>query len=397
MNFFLNPDIPEVVQKAAILCFNLHGSKKRKSGFNEFYYNHPARAAQMFMNMCASTGLSNEEQTTITAATLLHDILEDTTVDFFILSSVIGDQIANVVAEVTDDPFLSTANKKRRQLAKVSGMSIMARYVKLLDRIDNVLDLFHDQPIEWDVARCQGYFTHSRALILSLAPTCQALADVVLPLFELDFYHRPSRTRAPTIPKDKTVDDVLDAFYLQYDESDKKKFELVMQAASAAAIQQLENTKSLDKDVLQELINFKVQIPCIDVPLVLDHEPHKVIGSVDPSVFYKFNYTSKEMADPNLPEISNNGIRQFTITTRFYDDAFPSEVVKEGASESAVPTQPIDIPTSRSSPPPPSSSSSSSPVTSVAPESPAPSPPAQEEQRGDRSVSGKLRGEGQRR
>jgi hypothetical protein len=59
----------------------------------------------------------------VLAAALLHDTLEDTETTLVELGAAFGDEIAAIVAEVSDDKTLEKAERKRRQIAHAPALS----------------------------------------------------------------------------------------------------------------------------------------------------------------------------------------------------------------------------------------------------------------------------------
>ena len=101
----------------------------------------------------------------ILAAALLHDTLEDTETSYEELRGQFGEEIADVVVEVTDTKWLKSAARKRLQISKASHSSAQARAVKIADKISNVRDILANPPAGWSLARKQEYFDWARAVV----------------------------------------------------------------------------------------------------------------------------------------------------------------------------------------------------------------------------------------
>jgi guanosine-3',5'-bis(diphosphate) 3'-pyrophosphohydrolase len=72
------------------------------------------------------------------AAAWLHDAVEDTGLTVAEIAAELGDEVAAIVAAVTDEPGATRAERKPRTLAKLGRASPEARAVKLADRIANL-------------------------------------------------------------------------------------------------------------------------------------------------------------------------------------------------------------------------------------------------------------------
>lgn len=128
-----------VVAKAAVFAMEAHIGQKRKDGAD--YWRHLASVA----DLVRWAGLDDE----VIAAAWLHDVLEDTSVQYSAISAEFGPRIALLVAEVTDAAKPEDGNRavrvaiNRAHLAKASpdGMSL-----KLADLIDNTQTIVRVDP-----------------------------------------------------------------------------------------------------------------------------------------------------------------------------------------------------------------------------------------------------------
>lgn len=82
---------------------------------------------------------SNEN---LRVAAILHDVVEDTSVSIGEIDSEFGSEISSLVAELTSDKEKQAELGKPLYLkTKMVGMSDEALFIKLCDRLDNVIDL----------------------------------------------------------------------------------------------------------------------------------------------------------------------------------------------------------------------------------------------------------------
>ena len=133
-------------QKAAAFSATKHQGQFRKDGITP-YISHPVRVAFV---------LEHEfriHDDVITAAALLHDVLEDTLVDYDELLEEFGPDIARIVAAVTKDKRLRNNERETeydKQLRKSGWQSVV---VKLADVYDNICDSPDDDMIDKALAK----------------------------------------------------------------------------------------------------------------------------------------------------------------------------------------------------------------------------------------------------
>ena len=145
--------------KATEFAAHKHRDQRRKNAEASPYINHPIALANV---LCNEAGITDP---VILAAALLHDTLEDTETTYEELRGQFGDQIANVVVEVTDTEWLSSKARKRLQVSKAPYASTQARAVKIADKICNLRDILGSPPKGWALARKQAYFDWAREVV----------------------------------------------------------------------------------------------------------------------------------------------------------------------------------------------------------------------------------------
>lgn len=131
------PEQCAIIQKALHLAMEAHQGQKRKSG--EPYISHPCAVAKILIDY----GMDHE---TI-AASLLHDVVEDTRYTYEEIKEAFGEPIANLVDGVTKISKLDFRSKADRQAESIRKMLLaMARdirviIIKLADRLHNMRTL----------------------------------------------------------------------------------------------------------------------------------------------------------------------------------------------------------------------------------------------------------------
>ena len=114
------------VEEAQEFAIEAHKNQFRKTGAP--YVNHPIRVSKLIKNYYRRKEYLNF----LKVCALLHDVLEDTSVQLIELSTLFGPKVANIVLELTNDA------KLKRIIGKEEYLALL---VKLCDRLDNVNDL----------------------------------------------------------------------------------------------------------------------------------------------------------------------------------------------------------------------------------------------------------------
>jgi (p)ppGpp synthase/HD superfamily hydrolase len=109
-----------------------HQGQTRKDG-DLPYISHPCMVALILMRH----GFPD----TVIAAALLHDTVEDTPVTPEDLLREFGEEVAAIVASVTNDDALSWEEKKKKYIETVRAGSIAAKAVATADKIHNAESL----------------------------------------------------------------------------------------------------------------------------------------------------------------------------------------------------------------------------------------------------------------
>ena len=144
----------DVVAVARALDFaaRKHSKQRRKGEAGEPYVNHLAEVARL---VAEATG---GKDTVSVLAALLHDAIEDTPTTREELQAEFGREVADVVAEVTDDKSLPKAERKRLQVETTPHKSRRAKLVKIADKTSNLRSIANSPPVDWDVKRQREYF-----------------------------------------------------------------------------------------------------------------------------------------------------------------------------------------------------------------------------------------------
>ena len=152
------PTHMELVLQAAAFAAEKHRLLKRKDEEASPYINHPIQVAYILVQ-------ADVEDPIVLAAALLHDTIEDTKTTHDEIEIVFGHEIANIVAECSDDKSLDKLDRKQAQVDKAAHVSTRAKLVKLADKIANVSDIDGAPPAGWSLERKREYYDWAKRVV----------------------------------------------------------------------------------------------------------------------------------------------------------------------------------------------------------------------------------------
>ncbi len=143
----------DIVQlaRAADYAARQHLGQRRKGIRGEPYINHLTEVAALLAE--ATDG----EDSVLLLGGLLHDTIEDTSTTFADLEALFGRDVAQLVAEVTDDKSLPQSERKRLQVESTPKKSPRAKLLKLADKTSNLIGLVESPPKDWSAKRLSDY------------------------------------------------------------------------------------------------------------------------------------------------------------------------------------------------------------------------------------------------
>lgn len=148
---------------AAHFAAEKHAQHKRKGENGEPYFNHLLEVAEL---IAASSPHLDVE---LVMAAFLHDTVEDTGVTSWELEQRFGKDVADLVAEVTDDKSLPKEIRKQLQVEHTPEKSARAQTLKLADKISNLRAIIASPPVGWSRERKQQYFEWARQVVSGIA------------------------------------------------------------------------------------------------------------------------------------------------------------------------------------------------------------------------------------
>jgi (p)ppGpp synthase/HD superfamily hydrolase len=155
------------VLRAANAAARWHVHQRRKGAAQEPYINHLLEVASL---VAEATG-GEDPDLVITA--LLHDAIEDCEVPRELIAKAFGPDVAELVAEVTDDKKLGKEHRKQAETAHKK--SPKAKVIKLADKISNLRALATSPAPDWSVQRKMEYIAWARKVVAGLRGTNEIL------------------------------------------------------------------------------------------------------------------------------------------------------------------------------------------------------------------------------
>lgn len=149
----------DLILRAVAFAAHKHRDQRRKDKHASPYINHPIALAKVLWEEGAV------RDPMVIATALLHDTLEDTETSWQELRGEFGDEIADLVAEVTDVKWLKSDVRKRLQISRAAHSTERAKLVKLADKICNLRDMAAHPPHGWSLERRRKYFDWANEVI----------------------------------------------------------------------------------------------------------------------------------------------------------------------------------------------------------------------------------------
>ncbi|MDQ3110992.1 MAG: HD domain-containing protein [Bacteroidota bacterium] len=165
---------------AILFAATNHAGQFRKDGVTP-YINHPIEV----MHFLAFTADISDEE--ILMAAVLHDVVEDTSVTVEEIAQRFGQNVADIVLELTDDISLSKEERKHQQLMACDGLSYGAKVIRISDKICNVYDIIYAPPGDWDIHRRRAYLIWANSVIMKITGTNEGLEQHFEELMEEGF------------------------------------------------------------------------------------------------------------------------------------------------------------------------------------------------------------------
>jgi (p)ppGpp synthase/HD superfamily hydrolase len=165
----MDEDLAGILLEALVFAAHKHRDHRRKDPDHSPYINHLIDVAELLWRV------GGMRDTTLLVAAVLHDTIEDTHTSPDEIRSAFGQQVLDLVLEVTDDKQLPKAERKRLQVEHAPHKSALAKQLKIADKISNVRDILKSPPPDWPTERCQEYMDWARQVVDGLRGSNPAL------------------------------------------------------------------------------------------------------------------------------------------------------------------------------------------------------------------------------
>ncbi|MEE9913935.1 MAG: HD domain-containing protein [Deltaproteobacteria bacterium] len=155
--------------KALNFSAEKHRHQRRKDTAASPYINHPIEVANILWT------IGEVDDVAVIIAALLHDTIEDTDTTPEEIRLSFGDEVLELVMEVSDDKRLPKQERKKNQITHSPHLSRRAKQIKLADKICNVHDIAYAPPGHWPRQRRIDYLQWAEDVISGLRGTNEKL------------------------------------------------------------------------------------------------------------------------------------------------------------------------------------------------------------------------------
>ena len=160
-----------VLLKALRYSAEKHSDQRRRDKKSSPYINHPIQVTETLWT------LGGVRDTNLLVAALLHDTIEDTDATPDEIKQQFGEDVLDLVLEVTDDKSLPKQVRKQLQIETAPHKSERAKLLKLADKLCNIRDIVHLPPANWPLSRKQEYLLWTEKVVQGLRGTNKELED----------------------------------------------------------------------------------------------------------------------------------------------------------------------------------------------------------------------------
>ena len=148
--------------KALRFSAEKHSDQRRKDARASPYINHPIQVVEILWT------IGDVRDVTLLVASILHDTIEDTATQPEEIRAEFGEDVLDLVLEVTDDKSLPKQVRKQLQVEHAPHKTHNAKLLKLADKISNVQDIITSPPRDWSLERKQEYLLWTEQVVAGL-------------------------------------------------------------------------------------------------------------------------------------------------------------------------------------------------------------------------------------
>ncbi len=151
-----------LIFKAILFAIDKHEGQIRKDAERSPYITHPLLVAQALLE------IGDVQDLPTLIAAILHDTLEDTKTTEVEIRKAFGEEVLQIVLEVTDDKSLEKMVRKRLQVVHAPSISNKAKVIKLSDKLVNCRDILNSPPEDWPMERRREYIQWAADVVENL-------------------------------------------------------------------------------------------------------------------------------------------------------------------------------------------------------------------------------------
>jgi len=156
--FSTQTKVLEQVFKALDFAADRHKNQRRKGKNKIPFINHPIMVANVLIEQ------GGVDDPVILIGAILHDTIEDTETSQEEIAEIFGQEVVDLVLEVSDNKNLCKADRKEQQIVTAGMKSDRAKNLKIADKVCNVLDMVRFPP-NWTLKRKLEYVDWSEAVV----------------------------------------------------------------------------------------------------------------------------------------------------------------------------------------------------------------------------------------
>ncbi|MDQ0255182.1 (p)ppGpp synthase/HD superfamily hydrolase [Evansella vedderi] len=136
-----------LIHEAVVFATEAHEGQTRKTS-KVAYISHPLTAALYAQRYLLDTSFTEEEQTNIVAAIILHDVWEDTDVTLDAIEEKFGSAIAKLVKGASEEDKSKTwLERKTATIKKTTGAPLDLKYIICADKVHNLVSMVEAQEL----------------------------------------------------------------------------------------------------------------------------------------------------------------------------------------------------------------------------------------------------------
>ena len=163
-----------LLERARACAEEKHRGQFRKGAAREPYVVHVEHVALIVEKLVGSADQN------LIAAAYLHDVIEDSEETRETLALTFGEDVADLVAQLSDPPGLSEQDRRQAQIDHAPQLSDRAKLIKIADKVSNLDEMFRDPPPGWSVEKRLAYLKWGEDVFAGLRGLSKALDTLFL-------------------------------------------------------------------------------------------------------------------------------------------------------------------------------------------------------------------------